>query len=435
MSRFDDLDRGLVAFFDGEAAAPVAPEVLETALRATSRVRPRRAWRARLSDRGFSPAAVLPTTDTRSLALAAALVALLLVLAAIGIAGGSRVNPRPLGDAEPPAVAVIPSASAPVPGVTPFPVLPGEPWIAYMSNIGGDGTDRLHLVRPDGNDRHQLATGLDGQQEHPDWSPDASRIAFDHWTPDPDASGRDLIDIWTAAADGSDATRVAACDLPCFQLSYPAWSPDGTQLAVVRYDEQVGGIWGPSAIEVVDVATGVRRVVHESADGSIAYRNPRWSPDGSQIVFGLETYADAAAATLISAALAVVAADGSDAAPRIITPPGMDAWEPDWHPFGDRIVFRTHFDPSDSADRTKPTDLYTIRPDGTGFTPVTSFGLGTQRAIEPSWTPDGSQIVFTLVDGFGGGQIPAIAFVDADGSNVSRLGFAAGTVGRLRPTP
>ena len=105
MSRFDDLDRGLVAFFDGEAAAPVAPEVLETALRATSRVRPRRAWHARLSDRGVSRAAFLPTADTRSLALAAALVALLLVLAAIGIAGGSRVNPRPLGDAEPPGVA------------------------------------------------------------------------------------------------------------------------------------------------------------------------------------------------------------------------------------------------------------------------------------------------------------------------------------------
>jgi Tol biopolymer transport system component len=377
----------------------------------------------------------LPTADTRGLALAAALVALLLVLAAIGIAGGSRVSPPPLGDAEPPAVAVVPSASALVPRVTPFPVLPGEPWIAYMANIGSGGTDRLHLVRPDGNDRHQLVTGLDGQQEHPDWSPDGSRIAFDHWTPDVAVPGRDLIDIWTAAADGSDARRVAACDLPCFQLSYPAWSPDGTQLAVVRYDEQVGADWGPSAIEVVDLATGARRVVHESADGSIAYYNPRWSPDGSQIVFGLETYTDATEATFVSAALAVVAADGSDVAPRIITPAEVDAWEPDWHPSGDRIAFRTHFDPGDSADRTQPSDLYTIRPDGTGLTPVTSFGLGNQRAIEPTWTPDGQRIVFTLVDGFGGGQIPAIALVNADGGNVSRLGFAAGTAGRLRPTP
>ena len=435
MSRFDDLDRGLVAFFDGEAAAPVAPEVLETSLRATSRVRPRSAWRASLSDRGVSRVAFLPTADTRSLALAAALVALLVALAAIGIAGGSRVNPRPIGDAEPPVVAVPPSASTQDPGVTPFPVVPGEPWIAYMNNTGSGGTDRLHLVRPDGNDRHQLATGLDGQQEHPDWSPDGSRIAFDHWTPDAAVPGRDLIDIWTAAADGSDARRIAACDLPCIQLAYPAWSPDGTRLAVVRYDEQVGDRWGPSAIEVVDVATGARRVVHESADGSIAYYTPRWSPDGSRIVFGLETYADATENTLVSAALAVVAADGSDANPRIITPPEVGAWEPDWHPSGDRIVFRTRFDPGDPADRTEPTDLYTIRPDGTALTAVTSFGLGTQRAIEPTWTPDGQQIVFTLIDGFGGGQIPAIALVDADGSNVTRLGFAAGTAGRLRPTP
>ena len=261
---------------------------------------------------------------------------------------------------------MIPSASAPVPGATPFPVLPGEPWIAYMTNIGGDGTDRLHLVRPDGNDRHQLVTGLDGQQEHPDWSPDGSRIAFDHWTPDAAVPGRDLIDIWTAAADGSDARRVAACDLPCFQLAYPAWSPDGTQLAVVRFDEQVDGDWGPSAIEIIDVATGARRVVHESADGSIAYYNPRWSPDGSQIVFGLETYTDATEATFVSAALAVVAADGSDAAPRIITPPGVDAWEPDWHPSGDRIVFRTHFDPATPRTGRSPPTSTPSGPTGPG---------------------------------------------------------------------
>jgi len=435
MTRFDDLDRGLVAFLEQEAAAPVSPDVLDDALRATSRVRPRSAWRARLDDRGGIRLAILPTSDVRGLALLAALAALLLVLAAIGFAGGSRVNPRPLGDAEPPAVAVLPSASAADGGATPFPVLPGEPWIAYMTNVGGDGTDRLHLVRPDGNGRHRLETGLDGQQEHPDWSPDGSRIAFDHWTSDPAASGRDLIDIWTVAADGSDAKRAAGCELPCFQLAYPAWSPDGRQLAVARYDEQVGGNWGPSAIEVIDVATGARRVVHESADGSTAYYNPRWSPDGSRIVFGLETYTDATEATFVSAALAVVAADGSDATPRIITPPGVEAWEPDWHPDGSRIVFRTHFDPSDSADRTKPTDLFTIQPDGTGLTAVTSFGLGNQRAIEPTWTPDGSGLVFTLVDGFGAGQIPAVALVDADGGNVSRLGFAAGTVGRLRPTP
>ena len=42
-----------------------------------------------------------------------------------------------------------------------------------MAAIGGADTDRVWLVRPDGSDRHQLQTGLDGQQEHPDWSPEA----------------------------------------------------------------------------------------------------------------------------------------------------------------------------------------------------------------------------------------------------------------------
>ena len=76
-----------------------------------------------------------------------------------------------------------------------------------------------------------------------------------------------------------------------------------------------------------------------------------------------------------------------------------------------------------------------INVDGTGLVNLTNLGLGNLRAIEPSWTPDGTQIVFTQVDGFGVGQLPAIALMDADGSNVTRLGFATGTVPRMRPTP
>ena len=363
--------------------------------------------------------------------LAAAVVALAGLLAMGLLAGRLRESPLPAIVASPaPSVSVPPAG----PSASPFPVLPGEPWIAYMSQVAGPGSDRLWLVRPDGSDRHQLATGLDGQQEHPDWSPDGSRILFDHWFTDPTRTGLDLLDDWVMNADGSAARRVAWCDSPCYQLGYPSWAPDGGRFVVSRFDELVGDAWGASAVEIVDLATGTRRVAWASADGSQAVHNPRWSPDGTRIVFTLETYSDATESTLVSSVVAIVNANGSSADPLVITPAELGAGSPDWSPDGTRIAFHNRFDPGEAATRTTATDIWTVAPDGSGLTNVTNLGLGSQRAIEPTWTPDGSRLVFTLVDGFGGGQIPAVALMDADGSNVQRLGFASGTAGRLRPT-
>jgi hypothetical protein len=76
----------------------------------------------------------------------------------------------------------------------------------------------------------------------------------------------------------------------------------------------------------------------------------------------------------------------------------------------------------------------TVRPDGTGLAAVTELGLDDQRVIAPSWTPEGDRIVFTLVDGFQGEQIPIVAFVNDDGTGLARLGFGIGSSARLRPT-
>ena len=437
MSRFDDLDRALTAYLDQEAAAPAPSFLLPATMDAVSRREPRPALVARLASvrRGGGQ-----STPSRMGAIAIAVATLLLALVAIGlIAGGSR-PPSLLVDApsQPATSAVVVVSPTPVvsPGTTPIPVNAGEPWIAYMNNIGAADTDRLYLVRPDGGDRHQLPTGLDGQQEHPDWSPDGSRIVFDHGYTDPDVPGQERRDLWIINADGSGATQLAACDLPCLQLAYPAWSPDGTSVAYIRSDRQTGDDWGPAAVEILDLASGTTRTVISTADGATAYYELGWSPDGSQLAFGVEAYTDATEATRLSASIATVHADGSDGAtPRILTPADLDAAEPDWHPDGDRIAFRTRFDPADPETRSVPTDIEVINVDGTGLVNLTNFGLGNLRAIEPSWTPDGTRIVFTQVDGFGVGQLPAIALMDADGSNVTRLGFATGTVPRMRPTP
>lgn len=449
MSRFDDLDRALAAYLDADStAAPVPATLLDETLAVTAAKRPLPTWRARLHAGGL--AGIAPGgagADGRLLALAFTLVGLLVALLAIGLSAGGRPS-TPLGGIVQPGgvdTPAGPSGEPPAtastdPSVDPGRVAiePGDPWIVYMANVAGADSDRLWLVRPDGTDRHQLAiqTGRDGQQEHPDWSPDGSLLAFDQWYRLPDRPDLDRLELWVAAPDGTGPRLVATCEAaPCLQLAYPAFSPDGRSLAFVRFDEPVDGRWGPSAVEVVPLDGGPRRVVIESADGSVAYFTPRWSPDGARFVFGVETYADPTETTRLSAVIATVAADGSEATPTVVSPAGMDAFGPDWHPSGDRIAFATRFDPSDPDTRTVATDIWTVRPDGTDAVNLSNLGLGQQRAIEPTWTPDGRRLVFTLVDGFGAGQVPLIAFMDADGTNVSRLGFADGTAGRLRPVP
>ncbi len=93
MTRFDDLDRALTAYFDAEAAAPAPDGLLENAMNTTSGRRPRLALHARLHAGG------LPSTGsetTRTLLIAAGLIGLLLAIVGAALLGGGRRTPPPL---------------------------------------------------------------------------------------------------------------------------------------------------------------------------------------------------------------------------------------------------------------------------------------------------------------------------------------------------
>ena len=84
-------------------------------------------------------------------------------------------------------------------------------------------------------------------------------------------------------------------------------------------------------------------------------------------------------------------------------------------------------------------NLYVIKPDGSGLTQVTDFHENDTRATQPTWTPDGRQIIFTWV-GFDASRQNTlgerhIAFIDPDGSNLRVLDGLPATHPRLRPTP
>jgi Tol biopolymer transport system component len=207
----------------------------------------------------------------------------------------------------------------------------------------------------------------------PDWSPDGSRIAFHS-----NRSGD--FGIWVMNADGSGQTRLTGRD--GFGDFYPSWSPDGRRIVYSHCAEPFGmGIFFDCKIVAMNAAGGGSEVLLGS--GHWVNAHAQFSPDGQSIAFGSDRGG-------LQSAIWVMKADGSS--PRRITKPRLRAFWPDWAPGGDRIIFADHC-------CVKHSNIYTVRPDGSGLQRVTQIkGLSFDAAF-PGYSPDGTRVSFSFSKG------------------------------------
>jgi len=258
----------------------------------------------------------------------------------------------------------------------------------------------------------------------PAWSPDGRTLAFVvQDSAHPEGS------IWTANADGSGATLLSAGGTECpVGLFHPAWSPDGTKLAVVCYP---GGDVTTS-VAVLDLATrSLTRLatftIPENLDSA-----PTWSPDGTSIAFAIFHW-DPTGQFYDWSLIATVPAAGGNV--QRLT--GFDTFmsNPAWSPDGSEIAIEGNDLGNGSDDG--PSNLYLIKPDGTGLRQITFSSVdGTMRIGCPRWDPDGSRIVVCIFTG----DLQSIfnvrlGFVDADGGEPVLISMISGKNARLRPTP
>ena len=141
----------------------------------------------------------------------------------------------------------------------------------------------------------------------------------------------------------------------------PAWSPDGTRLALASDAEGSSGIW----VHGVDDPLAIRLTSSAPRDGA-----PSWSPDGRSLVFRSERD---------GGGLFIVAATGGEE--RRLTTFGA---VPQWSPKGDAILF-SHAAP----DSVRAIKLYVVSPSGGAPIPLTFPGLSGYRVRAAAWTPDG----------------------------------------------
>jgi Tol biopolymer transport system component len=275
---------------------------------------------------------------------------------------------------------------------------------AYAAFPGSNGRITFARFNPAIGDFSIFAANPDGSHETQvttfpsvisDWSPDGSKIAFDF--PSDATSGN----IATINPDGSGFVQITHEQNDV--IVEPAWSPDGTRMAVAR---PIGD--HPHGIFIIDATTGA--ILSQVTANPYGWFDgePRWSPDGQWIAF------DRVKKSLrhidLGAAF-IVRSDGTGL--RQLTSFGMQGGNPDWSPDGSKIVFTSR------TEYPAKTSIYTIKPDGSGLTLVikdVSMGFFDW----PRWSPDGTKLIFQ-----GSPDLRHTSFglwtVDTDGSNLTEI--------------
>ena len=202
---------------------------------------------------------------------------------------------------------------------------------------------------------------------NPSYSPDGGRLAFDALL----AGGQR---VWVTDARGRNPRQVTSDSSEAVVHTQPRWSPDGTQLVFRRIEKL------KSDIAVADAAT---RVITLVTDDYVFDTDPAWSPDGRSIYFS--SYRGGG----LNVWRVPVGPNGAPAGPaeQLTTGAGEDV-QSALAPDGRRLVF---------AVRGINSDLWRlpVSPETGRATGAPEPMLATTRVeSRGSWSPDGGRIAF-----------------------------------------
>ena len=185
-------------------------------------------------------------------------------------------------------------------------------------------------------------------------SPDGTHIAFDL-----------LGVLWVIPRSGGPARRLTS-DL--YDITQPQWSPDGRELVFQSYRDGVFNLWT------------VRRDggrLRQLTKGPYDHREPRWSADGARILFSGDA----------SGSYGIYELDIASGNIATVVDTAEEEFEPAYSPDGAKVAFvvgNTRIDTVDVRSGARETVASVEAPD---------------VIHQPSWTPDGSSVVYHVQSG------------------------------------
>src|SRR5215207_7097586 len=225
---------------------------------------------------------------------------------------------------------------------------PGAPLRPAIVNADGSALRVLDVPAP-----KELSLGCGA------WSPDGTRLALEGFT---ETGPPELSGLYTVrASDGGDFRKVSDV-----AGSNPEYSPDGTQIVSIGGDPTPDLKPSAGALFVVNTdGSGLRRLTEW---GIAQLSGGSWSPDGEWILF-----------QRTGGGLMMVRPDGSDLheIPIEGLAQGAHATEPRWSPDGTMIVF--------GVVANGQEDLYIVRSDGAELVQLTDTPDVDER--RPAWGP------------------------------------------------
>lgn len=180
-------------------------------------------------------------------------------------------------------------------------------------------------------------------------------------------------DLWTALPNGSSAAKLLD------DADHPAWSVDG---AWVLFDRDFSG--SGEIVKATANASVVTRLTTDAADDI----EPAWSPDNTRMVFSSNRIGG-------EYRLYIMNTDGSGGLVPLTNGDnlgtGTDDHSPEWSPNGQRIIFQR-------GDGAGGSNIWSINANGTNafqVNPETApGGEAFTKLVTPKWSPNGQNIVF-----------------------------------------
>ena len=173
-------------------------------------------------------------------------------------------------------------------------------------------------------------------------------------------------ELQVADADGFNPQTVLASNEP---IMSPAWSPDGSRLAYVSFDQK------KPIVVVQNLAQGTTRVVANHRGNNSA---PAWSPDGQHLLVALSKDG-------LTQIYRIPATGGEPQ--RLTDSPGIDT-QPAYSPDGQWIAF--------TSDRGGSPQVY--RMPAAGGAPQRLTFEGTYN-VGPRFSPDGKSLAYVTREG------------------------------------